>query len=101
MILINTLLWLNKILEYVNAIVVNSSYTKNLLNKLSNNFKNVKIIYPGINIKKNPIIKGYLTVNLSEFSRKKINKNLIYRSIKINLKIMRMNSDLYKSINHP
>ena len=29
-----------KILEHVNAIVVNSSYTKNLLNKLSNNFKN-------------------------------------------------------------
>ena len=49
-----------KILEYVNAIVVNSSYTKNLLNKLSNNFKNVKIIYPGINIKKN-----YIEENIS------------------------------------
>ena len=44
-----------KILEYANAIVVNSNYTKNLLNKISNNFQNVKTIYPGINIKKNYI----------------------------------------------
>ena len=44
-----------KILEYANAIVVNSNYTKSLLNKISNNFQNVKTIYPGINIKKNYI----------------------------------------------
>ena len=49
-----------KILEHANAIVVNSNYTKNLLNKISNNFKNVKIIYPGINIKKN-----YIEENIS------------------------------------
>ena len=44
-----------KILEYANAIVVNSNYTKSLLNKISNNFQNVKTIYPGISIKKNYI----------------------------------------------
>ena len=48
------------------------------------NGKKFLIVGIGIKIKKNPIIKGYLTGNLSEFSRKKINKNLIYRSIKIN-----------------
>ncbi len=54
-----------KILEHVNAIVVNSSYTKNLLNKLSNNFKKIKIIYPGINIKKNYIEEN---INLNQGS---------------------------------
>ncbi len=51
---------IKKILEYANAIVVNSNYTKNLLNKISINFKNVKTIYPGINIKKN-----YIEENIS------------------------------------
>ena len=49
-----------KILEYANAIVVNSNYTKNLLNKISNNFQNVKTIYPGNKNKKN-----YIEENIS------------------------------------
>ncbi len=41
-----------KILENTDAIVVNSNYTKRLLNNISNNLENVKTIYPGIKINK-------------------------------------------------
>ncbi len=39
---------IKKVLELANALVVNSSYTKNLLSKISKNFTNIKVIYPGI-----------------------------------------------------
>ena len=46
---------IKKVLELANALVVNSSYTKNLLSKISENFKKIEVIYPGVKSTKNII----------------------------------------------
>ena len=40
------------------------------------------IIGIGVNISKNPIIKDYLTTNLSKYAKKKINRNMVFTIIR-------------------
>ena len=40
------------------------------------------IIGIGVNISKNPIIKGYPTTNLSKYAKKKINRNIVFTNIR-------------------
>ncbi len=95
----NHLKRIKKILEMTNAVVVNSTYTKNLLTKISGNLKKIEVIYPGIqsnnNITEqnidlnygNPTLltlarlekrKGHLLILKSIFNLKKIYPNIQY-----------------------
>ncbi len=82
---------IKKILESVNALVVNSSYTKNLLLKISDNFNKIEVIYPGV--KSNKSIKeqsidlknGYPTLLTLARLEKRKGHLLILKSI-FNLK---------------
>ena len=53
---------IKKVLAAANVLVVNSSYTKILLSKISENFHNIQVIYPGVKSTKNIMEQ---TINLN------------------------------------
>ena len=82
---------IKRILELTNAVVVNSTYTKNLLSKISKNLKKIEVIHPGVNstntiTEQNINLKnGYPTLLTLARLEKRKGHSLILKSI-FNLK---------------
>ena len=82
---------IKRILELTNAVVVNSTYTKRLLTKISKNLKRIEVIYPGVNstytiTEQNiDLKKGYPTLLTLARLEKRKGHSLILKSI-FNLK---------------
>jgi len=82
---------IKKILDLTNAVVVNSTYTKNLLTNISKNLKRIEVIYPGVSSSKNTkeqsikLNNGYPTLLTLARLEKRKGHSLILKSI-FNLK---------------
>ena len=72
-------------LTKVNCLLVNKKKISGILQEIVNkDKKKYMVVGIGINLIKNPNIKGYPTINLSEICRRKISKNeIIYKLKKI------------------